>query len=59
VIIGGQKITNFIAFGKSGSIICKGIHKNSRQEVAIKIIQKSQMNSIQIERIRDTINIFQ
>lgn len=30
VIVGDQKIDNVIAFGKSGSVICKGIHKDSR-----------------------------
>jgi len=30
VIVGDQKIDQLIAYGKSGSIICKGIHKDSR-----------------------------
>ena len=59
VIVGTQKIDTLIGYGKSGSIICKGIHKDSRQEVAIKIIEKAQMTQAQIEDVRDMINILQ
>lgn len=58
IIVGEHLIDNVIGQGSSGSIICKGIHKDSHQEVAIKIIEKKRWNHGQLEDIRDSINIF-
>jgi hypothetical protein len=58
-MIGDQKIDKILGFGKSGSIICKGVNKSTRSDVAIKIIQKKNTTTIEIELIRDMIKIFE
>jgi serine/threonine protein kinase len=57
VILGDQKLDHVLGFGKSGSVICKGINIKSHQEVAIKIISKKDLCSQTNESIRDMISI--
>jgi serine/threonine protein kinase len=57
VILGDQRLDEVLGIGKSDSVICKGVNKLSRQEVAIKIISKKEKTTAEQEDIRDSISI--
>jgi serine/threonine protein kinase len=59
VVIGDQQIDKCLGLGKSGSIICKGVHKKTRQDVAIKIIIKKTISTAVVEDLRNMIKILE